>query len=159
MRSNRQVQTAANAQHPMNRYGPGATMATGLSPARLARGARAPHSAAPMNALRAVPALLLALALAAGCSTPAPPRAPAVAADQRSQALIDSGNVAYRAGDFEDAARRYASAAVAKPDDPAAYYGLGMALAKLGRDDEAREAYGRARSLAGAAAADTAAHR
>lgn len=48
--------------------------------------------------------------------------------------------------------------AVAKPDDPTAYYGLGLALAKLGRDDEARDAYARARSLSGAAAADTTIH-
>ena len=33
------------------------------------------------------------------------------------------------------------------PDDPAAFYGLGMALAKLGRDDEARAAYARSREL------------
>ena len=66
--------------------------------------------------------------------------------------------MAYRTGEFEVAARRYASAAVAKPDDPAAYYGLGMALAKLGRDDEARTAYARARSLAGTAAPDTMVH-
>lgn len=111
-----------------------------------------------MNALRLVAAALLAAVLAAGCAQPAPPRAVRAGADERSQALIDSGNVAYRAGDFEDAARRYASAAVAKPDDPAAFYGLGMALAKLGRDDEARQAYAKARLLAGTAAADTSVH-
>ena len=47
----------------------------------------------------------------------------------------------------KEPAKRYASAAVVSPDDPAAYYGLGMALAKLGRDDEARVAYARAREL------------
>jgi Flp pilus assembly protein TadD len=111
-----------------------------------------------MNVPRLACAALLALTLVAGCAKTAPPRTTRAGADHRSQALIDSGNVAYRAGDFEDAARRYASAAVAKPDDPAAYYGLGMALAKLGRDDEARTAYARARALAGTAATDTAAH-
>ena len=35
-----------------------------------------------------------------------------------------------------------------KKDDPAAYYGLGMALSKLGRDEDARAAYARARGLA-----------
>jgi Flp pilus assembly protein TadD len=37
---------------------------------------------------------------------------------------------------------------VVKPDDPAAYYGMGMALSKLGRDEEARKAYAKARDLA-----------
>jgi Flp pilus assembly protein TadD len=99
-------------------------------------------------------ALMVALAVtfaAAGCSKSAPARSPSADAFRRSQALIDSGNVAYRAHDFEGAARRYASAAVARPEDPAAFYGLGMALAKLGRDDEARVAYAKARALSGAA--------
>jgi Flp pilus assembly protein TadD len=65
----------------------------------------------------------------------------------RSQALIEAGNVAYRAGDYQLAARRFGAAAVEKKDDPAAYYGLGMALTRLGRDEEARVAYGRARRL------------
>lgn len=102
--------------------------------------------------------LFVAACAVAGCA----PRAdkPAAAAAPvhefaRSQALIDSGNVAYKAGDFENAARRYASAAVARPDDPAAYFGLGMALAKLGRDDDARIAYAKARALSGNAAADS----
>jgi Flp pilus assembly protein TadD len=102
-----------------------------------------------------LPAALAAGLSFAGCNArPAARRAPA-GAFERSQALIDSGNVAYRAGDFENAARRYASATVAKPDDPAAYFGLGMALAKLGRDDDARVAYARARALSGTAGPDT----
>ncbi len=102
-------------------------------------------------------AALLALTPVAGCARGAPPAA-RPDSFQRSQALIDSGNVAYRAGEFATAARRYASAAVAEPDDPAAYYGLGMALAKLGRDDEARQAYAKARALAGAQLEDSTAH-
>ena len=66
----------------------------------------------------------------------------------RSQALIEAGNEAYRVGDYRMAARRYAAAAVVKKDDPAAYFGMGMALSKLGRDEEARTAYARARELA-----------
>lgn len=65
----------------------------------------------------------------------------------RAQALIEAGNQAYRAGDFELAARRFGAAAVIKTDDAAAYYGLGMALTRLGRDEDARVAYGRARRL------------
>lgn len=113
-----------------------------------------------MSARRAAAALALACAVACAgaCAKPAPPAAPAVDPLARSQALIDSGNVAFRAGDFTSAAKRYASAAVVKPDDPAAFYGLGMALAKLGRDDEARVAYAKARSLAGHAIDSTSAH-
>lgn len=91
-------------------------------------------------------ALVLAALLAGGCG-----RAPAPAATDpaaRAQELIESGNQAYRTGNFGLAARRYAAAAVIHQDDPAAYYGMGMALARLGRDEEARKAYARARELA-----------
>ena len=78
------------------------------------------------------------------------PREPANIRDpgRRAQDLIDAGNQAYRAGNYGLAARRYAAAAVVRHDDPAAYYGMGMALTKLGRDEEARRAYSRARELA-----------
>jgi Flp pilus assembly protein TadD len=93
----------------------------------------------------AAAALLAAALVAAGCtSSSAPPQDAAT----RSQALIESGNQAFRAQDFRGAARRYAAATEVREDDPAAWYGLGMALAKLGRDEEAREAYTRAKSLA-----------
>jgi Flp pilus assembly protein TadD len=96
---------------------------------------------------RALALLLLAVLSAAGCARREP--VPAAAAMQaRSQALIDAGNTFYRTGDPTTAAKRYAAATVVKPDDPAAYFGLGMALAKLGRDEEARQAYARARELA-----------
>lgn len=93
-------------------------------------------------------ALLLGWTLAAaGCAREPKPEA-GQTTQQRSQQLIDSGNQAFRAGNFGLAARRYAAAAVVKPDDPAAYYGMGMALSKLGRDEEARKAYAKARDLA-----------
>lgn len=82
----------------------------------------------------------------AGCGA-RPDRAQEADPAVRAQALIDAGNQAYRAGDFELAARRFGAAAVIKTDDPAAYYGLGMALTRLGRDEDARVAYGRARRL------------
>jgi Flp pilus assembly protein TadD len=91
--------------------------------------------------------LLCAALLPVGCSRQEP-GAGIQDPQQRSQALIDSGNQAFRAGNFGLAARRYAAAAVVKPDDPAAYYGMGMALSKLGRDEEARKAYAKARDLA-----------
>ncbi|MBI5710242.1 MAG: hypothetical protein HZC42_08070 [Candidatus Eisenbacteria bacterium] len=91
--------------------------------------------------------LALALALVAGCSGRAP-RDQTTALQARSQALIEAGNTAYRARDYGTAAKRYAAAAVVKQDDPAAYFGLGMALTRLGRDEDARAAYSHARELA-----------
>lgn len=90
----------------------------------------------------------VAVAIAVGSCTRAPaPEPVAEPPGMRAQALIDSGNASFRAGDFTAAAKRFASAAVVSPEDPAAFYGLGMALAKLGRDDEARAAYARSREL------------
>jgi Flp pilus assembly protein TadD len=84
-------------------------------------------------------------ALGAGCGNQA--EAPPTDREGRAQLLIESGNRAYSNGNYGLAARRYAAAAVIRDDDPAAYYGLGMALSKLGRDEEARAAYARAREL------------
>ncbi len=98
-------------------------------------------------ALGLLAAGLLAGLLATGCARDTAAREEA-RLQARSQALIDAGNAFYRAGDYGSAAKRYAAAAVVKKDDPAAYFGLGMALTKLGRDDEARAAYSRARDLA-----------
>ena len=100
-------------------------------------------------------ALFLAALVLAGCSKSAPAPHVADGGPLRSQALIDSGNAAFRAKDYDAAARRYASAVALQPGDPAAHYGLGMALSHLGRDDEAREAYGRARELAARAGDST----
>jgi Flp pilus assembly protein TadD len=96
--------------------------------------------------LAIVAGLALLLAASAACTKrqPVTPPDPAV----RAQELVDAGNQAFRAGDFRLAARRYAAAAVDNPDDAAAYFGLGMSLAKLGRDEDARAAYARARELA-----------
>ena len=89
---------------------------------------------------------LLALVAAACAKAPEPPPV-AETPGMRAQALIDSGNAAFRAGDYTVAAKRFASAVVVSPEDPAAFYGLGMALSKLGRDDAARAAYARSREL------------
>ena len=112
------------------------------------RGARTPGSVR-VRILRhawTLAAMLLALALSGACASDAP-RTPEQR-QARAQALIDSGNMAYRTGDYRLALRRYAAGAVMRRDDPAAYYGMGMALSKLGRDEEARRAYARARELA-----------
>jgi len=94
-------------------------------------------------------ALLLAtMVVALGCGSKGPEGNSGQPPQQRAQELIDSGNQAFRSGNFGLAARRYAAAAVVKPDDPAAYYGMGMALTKLGKDEEARRAYAKARELA-----------
>jgi len=89
---------------------------------------------------------LACVLIAAGCGGSRPAAAPADAAE-RAQLLIESGNQAYSGGNYGLAARRYAAAAVIRQDDPAAYYGLGMALSKLGRDEDARAAYSKAREL------------
>ena len=108
------------------------------------RAAPLPRAARRRLALGAL-ALLAALALSCGRHPSQPPPTDDAG---RAQLLIESGNQAFAAGDFGLAARRYAAAAVIKKDDPAAYYGLGMALSRLGRDEEARAAYAHARSLA-----------
>jgi Flp pilus assembly protein TadD len=88
-------------------------------------------------------ALALAAASVAGCARTTPGRAPA----SRAQSLIEAGNERFRDGDYAGAAKRYGAAVAAAPDDAAAHYGLGMALAKLGRDEDARAEYARARDL------------
>lgn len=90
---------------------------------------------------------LVLLTVLGACSRSAVP-GPEAPPTLRARALIDSGNASYRREQFQDAAKRYASATLADPSDPAAYFGLGMALSKLGRDDDARRAYARARELA-----------
>ena len=89
---------------------------------------------------------VIAVAFVAGCTAP---DAAELAAESsaRNQALIVAGNTAYRSGNYPLAAKRYAAAAVAKKDDPAAHFGMGMALAKLGRIEDARQAYARSREL------------
>ena len=102
-----------------------------------------------MAPLRFVCALLaLATLPLASCAQKEPTPRDDVERSARAQALIDAGNQAYRVGDYRLAARRYAAAAVVRADDPVAYFGMGMALSKLGRDEEARKAYAKARELA-----------
>ena len=62
--------------------------------------------------------------------------------------FLEAGNRAYRAGDFALAARRYAAASALDPEEPACYVGLGMALGRLHRSEDARAAFAYARKLA-----------
>src|SRR5438093_12573389 len=103
----------------------------------LVRGARDPKSAARRRSWAAAAWVLVLVWMAVATPGCGGPRS---AADRaaRAQRLIEAGNDAYRQGDYRLAVRRYAAAAVERRDDPAAYYGLGMALGKLGRDEEAR---------------------
>jgi Flp pilus assembly protein TadD len=99
---------------------------------------------------RAALATVLACAMAAGgCAAPPAPQDRGA----RVQTFLDAGNQAYRAGDYALAARRYAAAASLDPKEPACYMGLGMALSKLNRSEEARAAEQLARELAAALAA------
>ena len=91
--------------------------------------------------------IVLGVAAIVGCGGTQAPPPMADSGKVRAQALVDSGNSAFRVADYTTAAKRYAAAAVVNPQDPAAFYGLGMALSKLGRDDEARVAYARSREL------------
>lgn len=90
--------------------------------------------------------LALALLVACGCAARDAGDEAADAA-ARNQALIAAGNQAFKSGKYQLAAKRYAAAAVAKKDDPAAHFGLGMALSRLGRIEDARAAYARSREL------------
>ena len=108
---------------------------------------RAPAAAVACRAAWTRGLVVLAIILT-GCGRHLEATAPPQDAAGRAQVLVESGNQAFSAGNYGLAARRYAAAAVIRNDDPAAYYGLGMALAKLGRDEDARAAYARARELA-----------
>lgn len=63
-------------------------------------------------------------------------------------AQIDSGNAAFRRGDFEAAVVAFGGATSSAPDDPTGWFGLYMAHQELGNDAAADSAISRARSLA-----------
>ena len=101
----------------------------------------------PHRSLARLPAVLLLAALAAGCAPARPAPDAAEAAAARFRTLIEEGDRLYLEGDFRMAARRYAAASAIAPDEPAVHQGLGAALARLGRDEEARAAFARAKEL------------
>lgn len=63
-------------------------------------------------------------------------------------AQIDSGNAAYRRGDFAAAVESFDAVTAAAPDDPTGWFGLYMAHQSLGNAAAADSAIAIARSLA-----------
>jgi tetratricopeptide (TPR) repeat protein len=76
-------------------------------------------------------AMVLGIALPARATNPFEREDPSVAA----------ANQAYAKGEFDKALRGYEDALIRMPDDPRLAYDRGNALYKLGRRDEARQAY------------------
>jgi hypothetical protein len=66
---------------------------------------------------------------------------------QRSELLVARAEVAYATGRYEEALRLFTAAAEADPTDVAAAYGRGLALSRLGRWEEAEDAFERALAL------------
>lgn len=60
---------------------------------------------------------------------------------------VDSGNAAYRAGDYEEARRQFRAAVAEQPESQAAWFGVYMAERALGNRDSARAALERAGDL------------
>lgn len=104
-------------------------------------------------------ALLLLLAagpaaLACGGDDAPPPERRSLGSQQRPAeraglsaevaARLDSGNAAYRAGDYEVARRHFRAAAESQPDAEAVWFGVYMAERALGNEDSARAALERA---------------
>ena len=86
-----------------------------------------------ITAIAVALSLLVLVPASSGAATPA--------------ALNEAGKAAYARGDFESAARLFGEAAAGAPGEPLYHYHRGVALAGLGRLDEARAAYEHALSL------------
>lgn len=102
--------------------------------------------------------ILMAAALAAlaGCGgeqagervTLGQPPASAAALTPEVRAALDSGTVAYRAGDYAQALAYYRRAVESAPDQPAPWLGVSMAERALGNVAAADSAASRAQALA-----------
>ncbi len=68
-------------------------------------------------------------------------------ASEQSERLVAQGQLAYQNGRFAEARDRFAEAVAADPHDASAQYGIGLALGKLDRWEEARAAFERAVAL------------
>ena len=93
---------------------------------------------------------VLAAAAAPACDrAPQPRRQPAAAAiPPEVRAVVDSGNAAYRAGDYRGAMRHYREAVRRGPDQPVAWFGVQMAAAAVGDRAAADSAAAKLRELA-----------
>jgi Flp pilus assembly protein TadD len=65
-----------------------------------------------------------------------------------AMAQLDSGNVAFRAEDFDAALAHYRRVTELQPDHSAGWFGMQMAYRSLGSEEEADSALERVRSLA-----------
>ena len=77
---------------------------------------------------------VLAVALLAGHSQAAGPL-------EKNHPEVELGTQAYDAQQFEEALKHYDAALVERPSDPRVQYDRGLALHKLGRNDEAKAAF------------------
>jgi hypothetical protein len=85
-------------------------------------------------------ALLLVLALAPGLAAAMNPF-------EKNHPQVDEGTRAYENQQFDAALEKFDAAAKERPQDPRVQYNRGLALHKLGRNDEARAALNRAMEL------------
>ena len=83
--------------------------------------------------------LILVCALAA-CTSATKKEAPKIALQWQAQ--LDSGNAAYRRGDYQASSKFFHAAARSRPDDVTGWYGVYMAESKLGNSKEAQYAKG-----------------
>ncbi|HSR43480.1 MAG TPA: tetratricopeptide repeat protein [Longimicrobiales bacterium] len=78
------------------------------------------------------------------------PRAQETRGEMAAEAVVqlDSGNVAYRADDFEAALRHYRRVVELEPEQASGWFGLAMANSSLGNAAAADSAFQRAQELA-----------
>ena len=91
----------------------------------------------------AKPSLRAALALGLSSLLTFRPEAVALGPLQRNHPAVERGQQAYQEGRFEDALREFEAAKKELPASAAVEFNRGNALYKLGRRDEAKEAYRR----------------
>ncbi|MEW5743736.1 MAG: tetratricopeptide repeat protein, partial [Myxococcota bacterium] len=77
----------------------------------------------------------------------APALALAMGPFEKNHPLVDEGTSAYERQEFDKALEKFDAAQKERPQDPRVQYNRGLALHKLGRNDEARAALNRALEL------------